>query len=251
MTASGAYKLTPLTGEANNRVLALEVGTLGIANSNGDVLQQRDYVDDTNYKDEWIICEYDTSILLAMEHSDGGVRDDYFTNTAASLQTEKNGIVSVVSTASYSSCSVSSMLNYLQNNNIFFIHTHGEYDKFMISENSYLTIQDLDNVDLSNVKFALLLTCYAGVGYSDSHIENNTPYNIIEKMVICGAESVVGFNADTDVDDCNVFAVELAKKLILEERSIQDAISRLDRTMFEENIIDTAVIAGNADNKLR
>lgn len=250
-TSSGAYKLIPLTGEANGRVLTLENGTLGIANSNGNVLQQRDYVDDSNYKDEWIICEYDTSILLAMEHSDGGDRDDYFTYTAESLQSEKNGIVSVVSTVQYSSCSVHNMLNYLQNNNIFIIHTHGDYDKFMLSETSYLNMTDLNNVDLSNIKFALLLTCYAGVGYSNSHIVNNSPYNIIEKMVLCGAESVIGFNTDTDIDDCNVFAVELMEKLILEDCTIQQSISMLDRSYFRTNIIDTAVIAGNADNKLR
>ena len=57
LTSSGAYKLTPLTGEANNRVLALEVGILGIANSSGDVIQQRDYEDDTNYKDEWYLYQ--------------------------------------------------------------------------------------------------------------------------------------------------------------------------------------------------
>ena len=58
ITDSGAYKLTPLTGEANDRVLALDVGVLGIATANGDALQQRDYVNDTNYKDEWIIYQY-------------------------------------------------------------------------------------------------------------------------------------------------------------------------------------------------
>lgn len=47
--------LTPMTGEANDRVLAVEVGTLGNAQNDGNVLQQRDYVNDSNYKDEWYI----------------------------------------------------------------------------------------------------------------------------------------------------------------------------------------------------
>lgn len=61
-TTSGAYKLTPLTGEANNRVLALDVGVLGNATANGDTLQQRDYVDDTNYKDEWFLQPMSVSL---------------------------------------------------------------------------------------------------------------------------------------------------------------------------------------------
>lgn len=57
-TSSGFFKIRALTGEGNDydRVLALEIGNaIGQANSNGDVLQQRDYVDDANYKDEWYI----------------------------------------------------------------------------------------------------------------------------------------------------------------------------------------------------
>ena len=59
VTTSGAYKITPKTGEPNDRVLA--VGWYAI-NSNGIDIKQRDYVDDSNYKDEWIICSFDYSI---------------------------------------------------------------------------------------------------------------------------------------------------------------------------------------------
>lgn len=51
-TTSGAYKITPKTGESNNRVLAVGFYVL---NNNGIDIKQRDYIDDTNYKDEWYI----------------------------------------------------------------------------------------------------------------------------------------------------------------------------------------------------
>ncbi len=54
VTSRGGYKITPKTGEANNRVLA--VGWYA-ANVNGINIQQRDFVDDSNLKDEWELID--------------------------------------------------------------------------------------------------------------------------------------------------------------------------------------------------
>ena len=54
-TVYGAYKLMPKTGEANNRVLAIENNLL--YNNNGVKIRQRDYVQDDNFKDEWFIVK--------------------------------------------------------------------------------------------------------------------------------------------------------------------------------------------------
>lgn len=56
-TASGAYRLTPKTGQANNRVLAVGWAMPGFENNNGIDIEQRDYVNDDNYKDEWYLTE--------------------------------------------------------------------------------------------------------------------------------------------------------------------------------------------------
>ncbi len=58
VTTSGAYKITPKTGEPNDRVLA--VGWY-VFNVNGIDIKQRDYVDDDNYKDEWILSKPESS----------------------------------------------------------------------------------------------------------------------------------------------------------------------------------------------
>ena len=63
----GAYKLTPKSGESTNRVLASAY--YGVI-ADGIAVQQRLFVDDTNYKDEWILISrkldivnyYDSSI---------------------------------------------------------------------------------------------------------------------------------------------------------------------------------------------
>lgn len=54
LLSDGAYKLTPKSGESSNRVLA---SASYDSVDNGIVIQQRLFVDDTNYKDEWIIYD--------------------------------------------------------------------------------------------------------------------------------------------------------------------------------------------------
>jgi len=58
VTTSGAYKITPKTGEPNDRVLA--VGWYAL-NVNGIDIKQRDYDDDGNYLDEWILSKPESS----------------------------------------------------------------------------------------------------------------------------------------------------------------------------------------------
>ena len=50
----GAYKLTPKSGENSNRVLA---SASYDSVDNGIVIQQRQFSDDTNYNDEWVIYD--------------------------------------------------------------------------------------------------------------------------------------------------------------------------------------------------
>ena len=50
-----SYKLIPKTGEANNRVLAIENPGLRPIGTNGINIRQRNYVEDNNLKDEWAI----------------------------------------------------------------------------------------------------------------------------------------------------------------------------------------------------
>ena len=57
----GAYKLTPKSGESTNRVLASAY--YGVI-ADGIAVQQRLFVDDTNYKDEWILISRKLQLSL-------------------------------------------------------------------------------------------------------------------------------------------------------------------------------------------
>ncbi len=61
-TTSGAYKITPKTGESNNRVLAIGSYNSGIFEYD---IRQKNYVGDTDYKDEWSF----TSLLYDVPHN--------------------------------------------------------------------------------------------------------------------------------------------------------------------------------------
>lgn len=61
-TAAGNIKITPKTGSANNRVLA--VGW-SVANTNGVNIEQRNYSEDSNYIDEWVAEKRWTDIFCA------------------------------------------------------------------------------------------------------------------------------------------------------------------------------------------
>ena len=76
-TPSYAYKITPRTGEANNRVLAVGVYQ---NNTNGIDIQQWNYVEDENFKDEWYIASTITIGFSTDNYTDGcsfGERQSY------------------------------------------------------------------------------------------------------------------------------------------------------------------------------
>lgn len=251
-SSTGSYILRPKSAESYNTDWCLSVGSYLLVAS-GTNVEQREYANDDNYKDEWTICTFDTSLLLAIDDVDGASRHMYFSSTKTNLQTEKNGKISITSTVRYSSASVATMINYLQSSNIFIVHTHGKQTGFKISNTgtTYITLTDLAEEDLSNLSLALLMTCNTGDNYSPAHITNNTPVNIIEQMVICGAETVVGFSAITWVDDCNKFGSDITYKLIVEGLSVDDAIESITYTSYIKDMSSIDVIAGNGNNKLR
>lgn len=63
LLANGHYKITPKCGESVNRVLACAAYS---ENANGIDIQQRLYVDDTNYKDEWVIFSFIENFTIKM-----------------------------------------------------------------------------------------------------------------------------------------------------------------------------------------
>jgi len=247
-TASGAYRFIPKSGESANLVLtALGSNPSG----NGATLQQRTYINDVYYEDEWKIIYTGNVNFYALKHSDGGLRSDYFEYAKYWFRREDGNAFSNVTTQYAEAWSKEAMIAALQNYNVFFIHTHGNKTAFQIgSNNTLLTMWDINEEDFSNLEIALLLTCNTGVDFDESHITNNSPVNIIEAMVIQGAETVIGFSETTYVDDCNQFAEDFAKQIAFYGLTVEEAIDALQLEFYDKNMKDLAVIAGNPGNAL-
>ena len=121
-------------------------------------------------------------------------------------------------------------------------------------------MSDINDANLSNLKFALLLTCSTAQDYSEAHIINNQPVNIVEQMICSGAETVVCFNEVTLVSDCNHFAEDLMEQMISNCLSVNYAIyeeinfssPRYQTAILSDEILleNAIIIAGNDDLNL-
>ena len=247
ITASGTntYMFSP----KYNSSYYMCVGNSDSASSNIKVELYSTQPDD---RDEWVIMSYDTALLLAIQDADGANRHEFFDSTKTYLQTQKNGKVSIVTFERYQKKTVSQMINHLNDSNIFIIHTHGNQTGIKISSpgGGFLAMTDIAGEDLSNLSFVLLLACETAKGYNASNITNNTPVNMVEQLVICGAETVIGFNDIVYTDDCNKFAKEITK-LLSEGYSVQSAREKLNATAYSHGLLSYIEIAGDKNNTLR
>ena len=179
--------------------------------------------------------------LLA--YDDGEVnRAEYFEPTE-SIIIENVG--NDVYTDNYTEMSKDDMKRLLWNNDIFIIHTHGYKQGFYLGGDTYLTMTDIDGYELSNLDFALLLTCETGKDFDESHITADTPVNIVEKMVCQGAESVVGFKEITYVSDCNKLAEDLMEQTLTEGWALALAFYHITYNNYIKDMKDIKVIGGN------
>ena len=112
-------------------------------------------------------------------------------------------------------------------------------------------MQYIENVDLSNLEFAVLLACETAQDYDVSHIENNTPVNYVEQMILCGAETVIGFTGQPEVKDGNHLAWRLVENMITEDMTVTEAITVLSSKEFDEDIKSIILIAGNENKRFR
>ncbi len=133
-TVSGAYKLMPKTGEANNRVLAIENNLL--YNNNGVKIRQRDYVQDDNFKDEWFITNsryyatinsyYDNGYSVRYGESSATSSSNIkeYSDTIASRYFDLLGFSLTVNTPTYYNSAIDKCKGTVTTSNIDTICTH-------------------------------------------------------------------------------------------------------------------------------
>ena len=245
-TSSGKYKIKAKSSEnySTDRVMCIGEGIGG----NGRNVEQREYSNNNTFKDEWYLEKVDATVKLIAVNETDIIRNSFFDDVANIITTVRTNDIS---SNYYEGIGKDLMIHYLDNSKIVFAHTHGEQNKIYCGSNAWVTSSDLISIDLSNLEIALLMTCNTGVGgYDQSRVTSNSPINIVERMICCGAETVVGFSKITYVDDCNVFAVNFAEQTMNNHLSIQNAINAINYSSYIQDMSSIAVIGGNVDNQI-
>lgn len=200
-TSRGNYKLTPKTGEANNRVLA--VGWYA-ANANGINIQQRDYVDDTNLKDEWALHMQKDYTLMYIGRSVGDpAMPPIVSAVNVAFQTNAN-----MEGYGYTSLTKDELLVHLSSSSIFSCITHGAVTAIATTD-GVLQISDLDvlgSTAFDNLKFVYFGACLTGTGASGGTNLVNAVYNK-------GADAVLGFTTNVDVSETNSWTLSFMSTL--------------------------------------
>ncbi len=247
VSSQGNYIIKARSSErySPNRVMCAGDGI----GTNGRNVEQRTYENNMSYKDEWIVekARYDTC-LLAYNEAPHIKRNEYFIETQNKLrEVRRNDFLTLY----YETCSIQSMLYYMSSCSLYVVHTHGSQTSISLGER-LLTMNDLAAYDLSNIQIAVLLTCSAGVGgYDQSRVNAKTPINIVEQLVCCGTDTVIGFSSITYVADCNKFVVDLFTLVVDRNISLNDAIDIMKNEpdkyiyTFAKNMPALAVIGGN------
>lgn len=186
-----------------------------------------------------------SSFATLLAYDDGSQpRNAYISQTKSTL----SSISSSIYTDNFTGLTEEQAIGLLENTSIFYVHTHGLQSSIDFGT-SLITMSILQDVNLSKLKFALLLTCYTGQGgYSSTHISTNSPVNIVEQMVCSGAKTVVGFSDITYVSECNSFATELTKRLFTNKMSTAEAIDALKWNPSYQRIANLAVIGGDGNS---
>ncbi len=171
-------------------------------------------------------------------------RNYYFELTEPYLEEYKAGNVY---TQYYTSINKDNMISRMMSSSFLAVHTHGKQNGILIAENTYLTSADLVNANLSRVECVLLLACKTGQGgYSASRVASNNPINFLERIIVCGAESAIGFNNNIYVKDGNLFAEQFARLTMEDGWPIEDAVYKINTNFFRDPfMLELVEIGGN------
>ncbi len=121
-----------------------------------------------------------------------------------------------------------------------FFHSHGAAGSIQISLDYpyYLYNYDLNNVSLSDLRCAVLLSCKSG-----KYVPSTT--SMVQTLVNRGAECVVGFNDNITVDYGNLFAERLAYNTMYFWYTVEDAIDNMSISGMTNNMKELSVIGGD------
>ncbi len=191
------------------------------------------YTDNSDLSDEWNIFQKPDAVLLSSKEFNEYSRDK-FLNKASDIS--KNAC-----TNDFDSLEKAQMISLLQSTDTIFIFTHGNKNSINISDNEFLSSSDIENLDLSNLKLVVLLSCSCAEGGYDPTRE---PTNFLETLIYCGAETVIGFDEKINVANAANFISDFIDKYFVNN---QDLLSSTNSSIDEIN--NHIVIGGNVNLK--
>lgn len=198
-TSHGMYKIKARSSESYSTDLCMAAGS-GILTSSGRNVEQRKYVDDSNYKDEWILqSPGNATFLLGIEET--GLGHDHvscFTDVMGHLSGTQYNNYNIIYT---NYISVPNARSNIANAKIVVTRSHGGFD----ANGTYICLSNTDTqsnlgsseiynfststpvVDLSNCELILFVACYTG---------NHNTQSLPHAAVKAGAKCSVGFEKE-------------------------------------------------------
>lgn len=204
--SDGAYKIISKSGESVNRVLA-SAGYSAI--QDGIDVQQRTFVQDDSYIDEWILRTDSKDYALVYVGSEESSNNENNMNELIETvrwymdKAEKNG-------STYRAIEKEDAFYEIASSKVVSYITHGKYDRIALSDDKVMTIQDIQNLKSDTLKdcnLAVLTACYAGYLSSNSteqvKDENgnviNVTYNVADALHDKGIKTVIAFKGAVNV----------------------------------------------------
>lgn len=239
LTRNGSYKIKAKSSESyTSKDLVMDLET-NILYNNGLNIRQREYLDNTSYKDEWLLHMQKDYTLMYIGYSVGdSLMPPIVSAVDSALQTQAkmNGY-------GYTSLSKNELLVHLSSTSIFSCITHGLSSSIGTSDGT-LTINDinsLNNTAFNNLKFVYFGACLTGSGRSGETNLVNTVYNK-------GADTVLGFTIEVFVSETNLWTQSFMTNLATGV-SINSAMNTADITVRNDPGIDVPFYSTSSTNR--
>ncbi|MBQ7064862.1 MAG: DNRLRE domain-containing protein [Firmicutes bacterium] len=201
-------------------------------NENNTSHWARFYSSDSTYPNRpELVIRYKSSItskacLYALNETSEN-RSGYFSDVKTYYEDAGVSSVLLIPYTTSTPRTFSNMKSDWEGHNIGYIHTYGTASIMSLGL-ANITLGNAANLNLSGMRFALLLSNYSGSGgYSSSNVSNNTPSNFVERYRIQGVKTVVGFNGSASTTAYNTFAHFFTQGVTMEgyDLTVQQAVN--------------------------
>ena len=181
---TNGYIIRPRSGESYSKDWCMAAGT-GIFTANGRNVEQREYTDNNDHKDQWILESYSV-VFYGVTNSDhdhlsalGVVRNDLLAN-------KWNNVVLFGGAMSSSMCK-----SDLLSTDIFTSRSHGQVILYSVATTGAST-GILLNDETGSDAVCFYSHAWSGMNSGDGNIESNEDYSNIDVALFIGCETAYG-----------------------------------------------------------